>query len=56
MSNILKRVWLLDHFDILLREAHYHKGVEVEENLPGTVMWHLGQETGEYVVAPRIQI
>lgn len=38
-DNLQKRKWLLDHLDLLITEAAYHREHEDSEKLPGTTIW-----------------
>lgn len=38
-ERFLKRLWLIEHLPLLLREIPYHRLVEEDEKLPAQVWW-----------------
>lgn len=48
----LRRLWLWEHKDLLLKEAAYHRGFDEEEALPGYTLWRLDEATGRVEVPP----
>lgn len=45
-QRFLRRLWLLEHIPLLLREAQYHKQHQAAESAPSIALWRSGEPEG----------
>lgn len=46
-QRFLRRIYLLESMDVMLREAKYHRDNDEAEATPSVQLWKMGEEEGE---------
>lgn len=44
MDDLERRAWLIEHMDLLLSEAIFHRTNDEAEKLPYAVIWREGED------------
>jgi len=45
-QRFLRRKFLTENIDFLLRESNYHRNNDIDEALPGQQLWKMDEEEG----------